>query len=212
MEHYCAHYPVSIPDSKLHGANMGPPGSCRPQMGTMLAPWTLQSGYSLQVWFMLSNGLTSLALPSLTTCLVVRKNWARRWVCRHWGLMVTCVCIIRYIFIDNLYSHHNFFLPKFYLSAAAVIASITYEGIRQYDLCNMGELDRHSQHLQPCLASWTPRVVVRQEQPVSSGTHWSSFAHRQMSVVLCLQRFPIKIKNFDILRQRLPQGHKRPPR
>ena len=32
-----------IPDSKVHGANMGPPGSCRPQMGPMLAPWTLLS-------------------------------------------------------------------------------------------------------------------------------------------------------------------------
>ena len=33
-----------IPDSKVHGANMGPPESCRPQMGPMLAPWTLLSG------------------------------------------------------------------------------------------------------------------------------------------------------------------------
>ena len=32
------------PDSNVHGANMGPPGSCRPQMGPMLAPWTLLSG------------------------------------------------------------------------------------------------------------------------------------------------------------------------
>ena len=32
-----------IPDSKVHGANMGPPGSCRPQIGPMLAPWTLLS-------------------------------------------------------------------------------------------------------------------------------------------------------------------------
>ena len=32
------------PDSKVHGANMG---SCRPQMGPMLAPWTLPSGKAL---------------------------------------------------------------------------------------------------------------------------------------------------------------------
>ena len=32
------------PDSKIHGVNWGPPGSCRPQMGPMLAPWTLLSG------------------------------------------------------------------------------------------------------------------------------------------------------------------------
>ena len=46
-----------------------------------------------------------------------------------------------------------------------------------------------------CLASPTPCVVVRQEQPVLSGTHCSSFAHRQMSIVFCLQRFPMKIEN-----------------
>ena len=33
---------LCITDNK--GANMGPPGSCRPEMGPMLAPWTLLSG------------------------------------------------------------------------------------------------------------------------------------------------------------------------
>ena len=37
----------ALPDSKVHGANMGPSGSCRPQMGPMLAPWILLSGLSL---------------------------------------------------------------------------------------------------------------------------------------------------------------------
>ena len=36
-----------FPDSKVHGANMGPPGSCWPQMGPILAPWTLLSGIAL---------------------------------------------------------------------------------------------------------------------------------------------------------------------
>ena len=31
--------------AKLMGPIWGPPGSCRPQMGPMLAPWTLLSGY-----------------------------------------------------------------------------------------------------------------------------------------------------------------------
>ena len=35
----------SSPDSKVHGA----PGSCRPQMGPMLAPWTLLSGRFVDV-------------------------------------------------------------------------------------------------------------------------------------------------------------------
>ena len=38
------HCIVHIPDSKVHGVNMGPPGPCRPQMDPMLAPWTLLSG------------------------------------------------------------------------------------------------------------------------------------------------------------------------
>ena len=33
-----------IPDNKVHGANMGPPGADRTQVGPMLAPWTLLSG------------------------------------------------------------------------------------------------------------------------------------------------------------------------
>ena len=86
------------------------------------------------------------------------------------------------------------------------------EVIRQYDSSNTGELHRHAQHQQPCLASRTLRVVVWQEQPVLSGTHWSSFAHRQMSVVLCLRRFAMKIENWHIRHQRPPQGHQRPPR
>ena len=36
-------------DSKVHGANMGPSGADRTQVGPMLAPWTLQSGY-LSIW------------------------------------------------------------------------------------------------------------------------------------------------------------------
>ena len=86
------------------------------------------------------------------------------------------------------------------------------EVIRQYDSCNTGELDRHAQHQQPCLASRMLRVIVRQEQPVLSGTHWSSFAHRQMSVVLCLRRFPMKIENCHIRHQRPLKVHQRPPR
>ena len=87
-----------------------------------------------------------------------------------------------------------------------------WEVIRQYDSCNKGELDRHAQHQQPCLASRTLRVIVRQEQPVLSVTHWSSFAHRQMSVVLCLRRFPMEIENCHIRHQRPLKVHQRPPR
>ena len=36
-------------------------------------------------------------------------------------------------------------------------------------------------------------VIVGQEQPVLSGTRWSSFVHRQMSLAFCLQRFQMEI-------------------
>ena len=40
---------------KVHGPTWGPPGSCRPQMGPMLVPWTLLSGYRMPIAFVLSE-------------------------------------------------------------------------------------------------------------------------------------------------------------
>ena len=36
--------------AKFMGPRWGPPGSCRPQMGPLLAPWTLLSGYLTKLW------------------------------------------------------------------------------------------------------------------------------------------------------------------
>ena len=36
--------------TKFMGPIWGPPGSCRPQMGPMLAPWSMLSGYSFQLY------------------------------------------------------------------------------------------------------------------------------------------------------------------
>ena len=46
----CDIFDVVVPDNKIHENNMGPPGSCRPQMGPMLVPWTLLSGVTLLYW------------------------------------------------------------------------------------------------------------------------------------------------------------------
>ena len=47
------------PDSKVHGDNMGPSRADRTQVGPMLAPWTLVSGYAwtavLSKWLLLSG-------------------------------------------------------------------------------------------------------------------------------------------------------------
>ena len=40
--YYLVHVPCQI--TKFMGLTWGPLGSCRPQMGLMLAPWTLRSG------------------------------------------------------------------------------------------------------------------------------------------------------------------------
>ena len=39
----------TVPDSKVHVAHMGPLRSCRPQVGPMLAPWTLLSGVCMSM-------------------------------------------------------------------------------------------------------------------------------------------------------------------
>ena len=56
------------PYSKVHGANMGPPGSCRPHVGPMLAPWTLLLG---------STHIThSSSIREKRPCLVFSNNVA----------------------------------------------------------------------------------------------------------------------------------------
>ena len=48
---YCYQtYLISSQIAEFMRPTWGPPGSCRPQMGPMLAPWTLLSGLLLRVW------------------------------------------------------------------------------------------------------------------------------------------------------------------
>ena len=49
--------------AKFMGPTWGPPGTCRPQMGPMLAPWTLLSGKALWVRYNpLASSLNALDL------------------------------------------------------------------------------------------------------------------------------------------------------
>ena len=50
----CAHTTAgtSTQIAKFMGPKWGPPGSCRPQMGPMLAPWTLLSGSWWHCWWL----------------------------------------------------------------------------------------------------------------------------------------------------------------
>ena len=68
-----------IPDSKVHGPTWGLPGSCRPQMGPMLAPRALLSVYFIfmsliVLYFLHSTSVLSFYIdvvltPSMGTCL-----------------------------------------------------------------------------------------------------------------------------------------------
>ena len=52
--------------ARLMGPTWGPPGSCRPQMGPVLTPWTLLSGKLLKF---VKNGLLDTQLKKYTTML-----------------------------------------------------------------------------------------------------------------------------------------------
>ena len=54
------------PIAKFMGPTWGPPGPCRPQMGPMLAPWSLRSGQSLLT--------TELRNPAMCTPLLCHYN------------------------------------------------------------------------------------------------------------------------------------------
>ena len=58
--------------AKFMGPTWGPPGSCRPQMGRMLAPWTLLSGYPKPP----SAQMSGVVAPrvGLSVCLSVRPD------------------------------------------------------------------------------------------------------------------------------------------
>ena len=47
LPRWCCHLATQI--TKFMGPIWGPPGSCRPQMGPMLAPWTLLSGIPIKL-------------------------------------------------------------------------------------------------------------------------------------------------------------------
>ena len=56
--------------TKFMGPTWGPPGSCRPQMGPMLAPWTLLSRIYCNIW------ITCLLL--LTPFLDLEREWQKQ--------------------------------------------------------------------------------------------------------------------------------------
>ena len=91
------------------GLTWGPPGSCRPQMGPMLAPWTLLSG-NLNQWDLLAhiNGLvqerrnsSALAMELRLSCINPSICIAKPWwfkmeiTCHYMSLLTDCPYFIR---------------------------------------------------------------------------------------------------------------------
>ena len=76
------------------GPAWGPPGSCRPQMGPMLAPWTLLSGY---MWpYILKMYLIVVLLQAACTIYPMYYGWGRNmfvWLWLHHGFLVD-LCVL----------------------------------------------------------------------------------------------------------------------
>ena len=61
--------------AKFMGPTWGPPGSCRPQMGPMLAPWTLLSGKYRLPNLVITLSADSLAHKFSTTSIVTSTDY-----------------------------------------------------------------------------------------------------------------------------------------
>ena len=114
--------------SKVNGANMGSPGSSRPQMGPMMAPWTLLSGYTVNTvniftmrqWFsfmsfvlhplnaaVLANAILSIRLREMNKWFIVKDQdrcmgecgWWMQYECIHWITITSDVMEISRVFM-----------------------------------------------------------------------------------------------------------------
>ena len=80
----------TIPDSKVHVAHLGPtwvpPGSCRPKVDPILAPWTLLSGICSRMasldgftWLLVASEITKQNMGKLITSMHLEflTHWGR---------------------------------------------------------------------------------------------------------------------------------------
>ena len=68
--------------AKFKGPTWGPPGSCRPKMGPMLAPWTLLSG---TLWCLVICGHSAVQIWFLHTYGTIGRVYLVRQELTHWG-------------------------------------------------------------------------------------------------------------------------------
>ena len=105
------------------GPTWGPPGSCRPQMGPILVPWTLLSGqppyhgFSTPTWDQVSSQHQHHCTSSIFNCLQKYSN--RFYLCFStfiWNFIISVMMLI-YVSVSNTWiftsyctiSYHSFF-------------------------------------------------------------------------------------------------------
>ena len=81
--------------AKFMGPTWGPPGSCRPQMGFMLAPWNLLSGYVFPFghWPVIfgSSGWVQYSITPMAEKYASRAG-ASKYIPQYLWDMITCPC------------------------------------------------------------------------------------------------------------------------
>ena len=114
---------LKVSDSKVHGADMGAPGSCRPQMDPMLAPWILLSGVC--PWSLPQS--VSLSL-SVFLCLSVMSGLSGVFpLWKHWVLPLHTATIAGTMSTRNTqYKHLTSLYSLLITYAAHVSASIQW--------------------------------------------------------------------------------------
>ena len=91
--------------AKFMGRTWGPPGSCRPQMDPMLAPWTLLSG----TVYLSSNVLCGIQLRAVPQEMLMNLISVMTRV--HMCIYINCTYVYIYIYIYQLFQ-----LPKCHCS------------------------------------------------------------------------------------------------
>ena len=93
-----------IPDNKIHGPTWGPPGSFRPQIDPMLAPWTLLSGIINHVlldilsrfqWLLIQLNIHGGPINKCDSWGLPEPRWTRTyvWNCMSYSLLQNAIWI-----------------------------------------------------------------------------------------------------------------------
>ena len=81
--------------AKFMGPAWGPPGSCRPQMGPMLAPRTLLSGYTAPLT------LSACLIDHLMLALITPQRTSQGWLKKHY-IQDVSECKLTHLTLDKM--------------------------------------------------------------------------------------------------------------